>query len=78
MKNAYSEDEKRLLLSLGNRIKQFRQVANLSQEQLAFECGLDRTYIGSVERGKRNISLINLTKIAKSLKNQPSELIKFE
>lgn len=52
---------------VGNRIKTLRQQQNISQESLAAQCELDRTYISSVESGKRNISIINLEKIAVSL-----------
>ncbi len=47
----------------------------MSQQELAFRCGLDRTYIGSVERGERNISLANIHKIAAGLEVRPSELL---
>ena len=52
---------------IGLRIKHFRQKNNVSQEILSFNCGLDRTYISGVERGKRNISIINLEKICDAL-----------
>lgn len=48
---------------VGNRIRELRQAKGLSQESLALEIGLDRTYIASVENGKRNISIVNLEKI---------------
>lgn len=53
-----------ILKKLGERIKQLRKEANISQEKLAEIAGLDRTYINSVENGKRNISIINIEKIA--------------
>lgn len=49
---------------LGLRIKELRKKQSLSQEELADIAGLDRTYINSVENGKRNISLINIEKFA--------------
>ncbi len=49
----------------------------LSQEKLSFKSELDRTYIGSVERGERNVSVINLRKIAKALDVDITELFKF-
>lgn len=52
---------------VGNRIKELRTNAGLSQEKLALSADLDRTYIASVEHGKRNISIVNLEKIVKAL-----------
>jgi transcriptional regulator with XRE-family HTH domain len=49
------------------RVRQRRLELGLSQENLSLSCGLDRSYIGSVERGRRNVSLVNITKIAKAL-----------
>lgn len=74
MKQSYQPDEKLFLLELGSNLRKLRLEANLSQEKLAFECELDRTYIGSVERGERNISIINLRKISIALKKDISSL----
>ena len=52
---------------IGNRIRTLRTDAGLSQEKLAFAADLDRTYIASVENGKRNISIVNLEKIIRAL-----------
>ncbi|MFT3677421.1 MAG: helix-turn-helix transcriptional regulator [Chitinophagaceae bacterium] len=76
MGTKYSNKEKSLLIELGNRIRNLRVEAALSQEKLAFESELDRTYIGSVERGERNISIINLNKIATALKTDLSNICK--
>ncbi|MBV5265277.1 helix-turn-helix domain-containing protein [Pinisolibacter aquiterrae] len=51
----------------GENLRSIRKSKGLSQETLALICGLDRTYIGGVERGERNISLVNIVKIAQSL-----------
>ena len=75
MGTTYSKEEKIYLERMGTRIRELRIEADLSQEKLAFTCDLDRTYIGSVERGERNISVINLNKIANVLKVKASELI---
>lgn len=56
-----------VLKKLGERIKQLRKEANISQEKLAELAGLDRTYINSVENGRRNISIINMEKICIAL-----------
>ncbi|WP_242947412.1 helix-turn-helix domain-containing protein [Desulfosporosinus lacus] len=55
-------------ISVGNKIKELRRERNLSQEELALLSGLDRTYINSVENGRRNISIISLEKIANGLR----------
>jgi len=52
---------------IGSRIKELRSQQKISQEALAGKAGLDRTYINSVENGKRNISIENIEKIAKAL-----------
>lgn len=59
----------------GNRLRQTRLAAGLSQEELGDKAGLHRTYIGSVERGERNISLMNVQRIAKALGTTASELV---
>ena len=52
---------------IGKRIREIRLSKNLSQEYCALSCDLNRTYFGSVEKGERNISIINLNKICVSL-----------
>ena len=59
----------------GLHLRDLRKVKGLSQESLALACGLDRSYIGGVERGERNISLINIYKIAEALSLPASELL---
>jgi transcriptional regulator with XRE-family HTH domain len=56
-----------VLRQFGNRIRELRRKRGWSQEELAHQCELDRSYIGGVERGERNVSLINIQKIAASL-----------
>ena len=51
---------------IGKRLRDLRLDKKLSQEKFAFECGLDRTYIASIEQGKRNVSILNIEKIAKA------------
>lgn len=60
---------------LGKRIREKRVILGISQEDLAEICGLHRTYISSVERGERNISLVNIAVIARALSMTPSELL---
>ncbi len=52
-----------------------RRQRNLSQEELAFRAGLDRSYVGGVERGERNVSLLNILRLAKALEVPPPELL---
>ena len=58
----------------GARLRALRLAQELSQEKLAFEADLDRTYVNSVEMGKRNVSLVNIVKLAKALHVPVSEL----
>ncbi len=60
-------DEAQLLKNFGDRVRSARLTLGLSQEKLGLNCGLDRTYISGIERGKRNISLINIHKLATTL-----------
>jgi transcriptional regulator with XRE-family HTH domain len=60
---------------LGSRIRELRLRRDLSQEDLAEECGLHRTYIGDIERGRRNVSLQNIVRIARALRSTPSDLL---
>lgn len=64
------------LITLGSTIKKLREKKGISQEALAEEAGIHRTYMGRVERGKQNISVINLVKVAKALELHPSVLLK--
>ncbi|PCJ62697.1 MAG: transcriptional regulator [Bacteroidetes bacterium] len=52
---------------IGNRIKELRDVKEMSQKDLAYTSDLDRSYIASVENGQRNISIVNIEKIAVAL-----------
>ena len=63
-----------ITIDLGNRIKELRLKAGLSQEKFALKIGLDRTYFASVENGKRNVAIINIKKIADGLDVTLSEL----
>lgn len=62
--------------ALGKAIRCLRKDLGLSQEALGFACDLHRNYIGSIERGERNVSIRNITIIAKSLKITASELLR--
>jgi len=60
--------------NFGKRVRELRNKIGLSQEKFSFECELDRTYIASIEQGKRNVSIVNIEKIAKALNMSVSEL----
>lgn len=66
-----------ILIKFGARIKQLRQEKGLTQELFAQKCGLHKNYIGMIERGERNPSLINIEVIAKGLDISISNLMKF-
>lgn len=59
----------------GETVRRFREAEGISQEELADRCGLHRTYVGSVERGERNVSLANIIRIAQALRKAPSVLL---
>ena len=59
----------------GRQLAALRRRAGLSQEALALESGLARSYLGGVERGQRNIALLNICKLAQALAVRPSELL---
>ena len=63
------------LTDLGARIRGLRLAAGLSQEELADSAGLHRTYVGSVERGERNITVVNLWALADALAVSAARLV---
>lgn len=65
-----------IVIQFGKKVRFYRERKGISQEELAFETGLHRTYISDVERGKRSISLKNIEKIAESLGIEIYELFK--
>ncbi len=67
-----------ILQKFGLRIKELRSAKRITQEDLAELSGLSRQYVGDVERGTRNISLVNIEKIATALEITLSELLKFK
>jgi transcriptional regulator with XRE-family HTH domain len=63
-----------ILRLFGERLRELRTERNLSQERLAELAGLDRNYIGQIERAERNVALVNIVRIAKALEVDAGEL----
>lgn len=63
-----------VLQILGSKVREKREAMGLSQEEFAYKCAFDRTYISMIERGKRNISLLNLLRISEGLGTSVSSL----
>ena len=64
-----------ILVNFGNNVRELRKKKGYSQEELAFRADLHRTYIGMIERAEKNITLINIEKIAIALGVKIGELI---
>lgn len=63
------------LKKFGERVRQLRKAKGLSQEKLAELADLHRNYIGGIERGERNLALLNIVRLAKALEVSPSQLL---
>jgi transcriptional regulator with XRE-family HTH domain len=68
-------DDRRFLESIGHAIRERRTSLGLTQVELAKRCDLHRTFIGSVERGERNLAMLSLRRIAKALRVAPRDLL---
>lgn len=68
-------DADRQLRRLGEEIRARRKSVGLSQEALAADSGIDRSHMGKIERGERNVTLLNVIKIADALQCKPSEIL---
>jgi transcriptional regulator with XRE-family HTH domain len=76
---SYTKDEKSFLRKVGEAVREVREKKGWSQEELGFESGVHRTYVGAIERGERNLSLLSLRKITNALKvSVPSVLMGVE
>jgi len=64
-------------ISLGRRIREIRRAQGISQEELAYRSGLDRSYVGCVERGERNVSIDNIATLARALNVPIAVLVTF-
>lgn len=69
------DDETGIITVLAAAVRRTRKGLGLSQEDLALEAGLDRTYVSQVERGTRNCTIIVLARLAKALKTTPDRLL---
>lgn len=69
------EDETGIIDVVAVAVRRARKGLGLSQEDLALEAGLDRTYVSQVERGARNCTIIVLARLAKALKTTPDRLL---
>ncbi len=72
----YNRNEE-AIKNFGNRVRELRKIKNLSQEELAFQAGLDLKQLGSIERGKVNTSITHIYAIAKALNMEVKELFDF-
>jgi transcriptional regulator with XRE-family HTH domain len=68
-------DKDRDLVRIGAAVRARRKALELSQEELADNAGIDRSHMGKIERGERNVSLINIIRIATALGCSPSEIL---
>lgn len=66
------------LILFGQRVAALRRARGWSQERLALESGLARSYLGGVERGQRNIALLNILRLAEALGCPPADLLKLD
>ena len=69
-------DASDLLLALGRVIRGVRKARGLSQEALADAAGIDRSHMGKIERGERNVTILNIARIAAALNAQPSQILR--
>jgi transcriptional regulator with XRE-family HTH domain len=67
--------DRTFLRNLGDRIRDRRSDLKLTQQELGDKCGLHRTFIGSVERGERNVSVLNLRQMARALRMSIGDLL---
>lgn len=70
--------KKKILIKFGERVREIRKEKDLSQEKLSFKADLHRTYIGMIERAEKNITLVNIEKIANALEVSINDLFNFD
>lgn len=69
------EKKPQTLVTLGKNVRSSREQRGWSQERLAAEAGLDRTYVGGIERGERNVAILNIAKLASALGVSAASLV---
>ena len=74
MNKTFDQSSDQFLIQFGVRLAQIRKEKGWSQEKLALESGIARSYLGGVERGQRNIALVNICKLARTLGVPTAEL----
>lgn len=67
--------KKSILISFGERVRELRKERGLSQEDLSYKADLHRTYIGMIERAEKNITLLNISKLASAFGVTVSEIL---
>jgi len=67
-------EKKSILIAFGQRVRDLRKARGLSQKELAELSGLHRNYVGGIERGERNPSLVNIVQLARGLELEPQDL----
>lgn len=71
-----NDDKPEIRRCFGEKIRELRHAKDMSQEELAAHAGVHRTYIGMVERGEKNVTLVTLLRLAAALDVPPAELVK--
>lgn len=69
-------DGDNVLAALGATVRAMRNATGLSQEALADAAGIDRSHMGKIERGERNVTMLNIARIAAALDTKPSEVLR--
>lgn len=77
MESTLTSEQQADLRKFGQRLAEIRKARGWSQEKLALESGLARSYLGGVERGQRNIAVLNILKLARTLECEPGDLLRF-
>ena len=69
------QEKQEYLVKFGDGLRKLRLDAGFSQEELAEHAGIDRSYLGAIERGEHNLALLNIVKISNALELQPHQLL---